>query len=192
MVKRNVISDSYYSIAHEIRAIDLFSRMGDIIVAKDSNNDPGVDLMYKNLLIECVASTSGEGKNHDALIQSGYREYNKVIDNNILSKQISLRILSSLASKRSKYIQDVKKKVIDDKNPFCIFISLGCLRESWCGGKLCKEATRFLAGRGHPTITVDNKTDKLVGGITYGYIPIIQNNNYVTITSNKRKQRRDY
>lgn len=184
MVSNNIICDSYYSIAHEIRAIDLFSKLGDVHIAKDSKNEPGVDLSYKDILIECVVSTSGEGKNHDALILSGYQEYNRVIDYNVLSQQISLRILSSLASKCSKYIQDVEKKVIDDRKPFCVFVSLGCLRESWCGGILCKEATRFLAGRGNPAVSFDKETGKLIGGVTYGYTPIIQNNNSADVITN--------
>lgn len=184
MTCQKKILDSYYSIAHEIRTIEMFSEMGDITISLDSNNQPGIDLEYKNILIECVVSTTGKDQNYDMLKKSGYQEYNKIIDYNAKFHQISLRVLSVLASKRDKYYEDVNKNVISKEKPYCIFINLGSLAQEWFPGKLCNEATRFLVGRGHPMITIDKTTGKQVGGITYGHIPYIKNNNSADVICN--------
>jgi len=184
MLKQKKVLDSYYSLAHEIRTIEMFSGMGNITVSLDSNRQPGVDLVYENTLIECVVSTTGIDHNYDMLIKGGYQEYNKIIDYNAKFQQISLRVLSALASKRDKYYEDVKKNVISDDNPYCIFINLGSLSQEWFPGKLCNEATRFLVGRGLPIITIDRTTGECIGGVTYGYTACIKNNNSADVISN--------
>ena len=180
----NSIQNSYYSKAHEIRAIEMFINMGDVIVAKDSENEPGVDLVFNDNLIECVTSTAGQGHNYKALTDSGYHVYNRIIDYNEKFRQISLRTLSSLVSKRDKYLRDVKKRVIDRDKPFYIFINLGSLTQEWFPGEFCVEATRFLIGRGHLMIRIDNNTAKQIGGISHSYEPFIINNNDSEVATN--------
>lgn len=184
MLRVGKIDDSYYSIAHEIRAIEMFSKMDLIKVYKDSRSEPGVDLEYRNNLVECVISTAGSDRNLGILRKSGYQQYDDIIDYNEKFRQISLRVLSSISSKRLKFCDDIRKGLYNEKQPFCIFLNLGSLSQEWFPGEYCKEATRFLVGRGHPRISINTLTGELNGGISYDYTPIIKNNNNSDVVTN--------
>lgn len=178
-----LISDSLYSIVHEIKSIDLFNRMGEVNIMLDSSNEPGVDLIYARNQVECVIATPGTGKNYDKFCESGYQQ-SGTFDYNEKFRQISLRIIQSLVKKRDKFDIDIKKGVVNDSLPFSIFISLGSLSHEWFSGKNYFEATRLLFGVGQPTIMVDTKIGKQVGKAGYSYNPRILNNNVSEVTTN--------
>lgn len=178
-----LISDSFYSIAHEIKSIDLFNRLGEVHVMLDSSDEPGIDLIYDRNQIECVIATAGKGKNFDKICESGYQQ-SGVFDYNEKFRQISLRIIQSLVKKRDKFYIDLKKEVVNDSLPFSIFISLGSLSQEWFSGKNYFDATRFLLGVWHPSIMIDTKTGKQIGDPSYSYHPQIVNNNESDVTTN--------
>jgi len=183
MMEENLLNNTYYSMVHEIRAIELFATMGHSRVAMDSDSEPGVDLFYGRNLIECVVSTPGKGDNYNALKQSGYQVYNRVIDYNEKFRQISLRVLSSLYSKKKKYLVDIDKGLLPSDQPFCIFVNLGSLAQEWFPGKMCNEANRFLVGRGKLAIRVEKDTGKFIDR-QYNYDPFLDNNNNSPVCAN--------
>jgi hypothetical protein len=177
MLKEEKVSRRYYELSHEIRALELFSNMGDLKVAADSKGEPGADLIYNETLIECTVASSGEEHNHDALVRCGYKNNDEVIaleKSKELDKQISLRILSTLKSKADK-CNDEKTKhkksdFISTEKPYCIFVSLGELALDWRPGAFCMNANVFLNGMGDKVVFLEENSGKQVGKPTYGYI----------------------
>lgn len=185
MKKENKIQNEFYSLSHEIRSFGFFFDNGIINISEDSKSKIGPDFTYKkNYKIECTICTEGNGKNKEAVKNSGFQTYNKTIDYNEKFRQISLRITNSIKSKKDQFDKYLKKNVISEKDCCIIFINMGPFSTEWFPGEYCSEATRFLVGRGFPQITFNKETGKQIGGMTYSFIPEIKNNNGSSVNNN--------
>ena len=185
MLSKNSFIDEFYSFAHEIRAIDFFSKFNEIHIANDSNNEAGADIVFAHKYnIECVTCTTGDQKNTKILKKSGYQVYNKIIDYNEKFRQMSLRFTSVVESKKIKLDNYIKNGVIQNNEPFIIFINLGPLAEGWISNKFGPEVTKILVGRGFRRIIIDSKTTKQIGSTSFSFIPAIKNNNNSDINNN--------
>ncbi len=183
-INDDFVSNDFYSISNEIRAINLFAKFDNVRISKDQKGEPGVDLYYKDYQIECVICTEGNEKSLHQLELSGYNQFGPIIDGNKLRKQIYIRILSSLNSKKIKYDKDIIKKVISTSKPFVIFLHPGPLLFDWTAGQLCIDANRFLIGLGHLRMPIDPNSGKQIGTLSYEYSPVIENNNNSPLITN--------
>lgn len=184
MMLTKVIDDRYYALSHEIRAIDMFATMGAIQVSQDSKNQPGADLIYKNNLIECVISTAGNEENYIRLKKCGFQELSYHGDYNEKFNLIALRVLNSIAEKKKKHENHLKRYQELINSPYCIFINMGSLSQEWFPGEYFSDANRFLVGRGFIQIQIDSITGKQIGSSGYTYEPSIVNHNDAQINMN--------
>lgn len=180
-----MLSDEFYSQSHEIRAIDLFNKIGEVDVAKDSQHRAGSDIILKQKYhIECVSCTTGKDKNAEKLKESGYQSHKPLIDYNEEFRQISLRITGVIKEKKRKLGDYIRDRVILDNEPYIIFINLGPLSDDWLSPKFCPDLTRILEGRGFRQKIIDTKVFKQVGTDFFGYVPNIKNNNDADVCTN--------
>jgi len=185
MLTCNEIIYDFYSMSHEIRAMDFFKKTGDLVVSNDSRSDAGADLTFKDKYkIECVACTPGTGKNLSTLKEKGYGKHDgKVRDYSKLNAQISLRILSALDSKSKKYTKYISDGTHDSKSPFLIFLNLGSLINSWFPLEFCKEANRVLVGMGNQVILYDSSNEH-IENIIHDHVLSIENNSRAEVNMN--------
>lgn len=172
MLEENYINNEYYSLAHEIKSFELFSKFTSVILAKDYKHEAGCDIrIYNNYQIECVTSSPGdENKNgYNAFYGSGIFDYNKK------ETIILTRILQSLNEKKVFYYNHLNK-TIKENDPYIIFVSIGSLSYGSLWGELGVYFNKALLGLDHEVIHFDREQQKFTER-SYEYRDYLINHN---------------
>lgn len=181
----NNIWQSFFSQLHEIKSIDFFTQLpGFLVVYEDSSSIPGVDIEYNKTQIEFVVASTGNENTKRKLLESGFNEYNKMIDLNPKHDQMILRFSSVLKDKSIKFLNDSNNNYVNKDQPFIIFMSLGELDQEWHHGEYCVEALKFLIGRGQLSISFNPKNLGEGVYLDYGYRPLIEKKENVNVLLN--------
>lgn len=179
------ISDAYYSLAHEIKALQFLSSFGNVRVADDSHSRAGCDyVLNEKYQIECVCSTAGKSE------QNGLAKFCVCNSSGSLfdygKKEILLysRLTSSLRDKKEFYQKHIAAGTMSATLPYIIFLGLGSLfQEMMIDPKMNGiELTGVLLGKGNPTITINSKTQEIIGQ-GYAFRPCIEKWNHQLIDS---------
>lgn len=65
----SIVSDRYYSLAHEIKALKYLNQFGFVQAAADHNHESGCDYILNNKYqIECVCSTAGDSSTNVSFV----------------------------------------------------------------------------------------------------------------------------
>lgn len=159
------ISDAYYSLAHEIKALQFLSPLGNVRVADDSHSRAGCDyVLNERYQIECVCSTAGNAEENGLANLCRCKEPGPLIDLEKKTTIIFSRLTSSLKDKNEFYQNHIAKGTMSADLPFIIFLSLGALSDEMDlypdGNGI--ELTGILFGKGMPTITMNPETREVV------------------------------
>ena len=161
----NPISDSYYNLAHEIKAAQFMQQFGNVMISQDSVSQSGCDLLLNGRYqIECVCSSAGDAQKNglfDLCIMNNSN--GKLIDYGKKQKVLYSRLTSSIAEKRNFYFKHLENGSMDSQKPYLVFLGLGPLSLEMHTGNNGVEFTGVLFGKGNPEILIDNKTGEIVG-----------------------------
>lgn len=151
-------------------------------MASDCRSEAGADFilnMNTNVYIECVCSSLGR-------VDSSWKLYSnmdgKLVDYRKKKEYLNSRFTSSIRDKVTFYNRHCPKS-IPRNSPYIIFLSPGSLTYEWFAGEYGLELTDILFGRGIPTITLDNTTDKIIR-TGYTHIDTFKKHNGAEINSN--------
>lgn len=179
------ISDAYYSLAHEIKALQFLSPLGNVRVADDSHSRAGCDyVLNEKYQIECVCSTAGKSEQNSLAKfcicnpSGGLMDYNK--KENLLYS----RLTSSLRDKKGFYQKHIDAGTMFANLPYIIFLGLGPLSQHMgiCPDNNGIELTGILLGKGNPTVTIHPETRKIIDE-GYAFRPRIEKWNHQLIDS---------
>lgn len=172
MINYNYIDNKYYSLAHEIKSLELLMTLPNTKLVNDHNSTPGCDFRINDYYnIECVACTSGDEQ------KNGYNEFygTGVFDYNKKENIILTRILQALNEKKEFYYKHLNGSINLDE-PYIVFLSLGNLSYGSFFGKYGFSLNKILFGVHHQGYIYDNVKQKFTG-TTYQYRDEILNHN---------------
>ncbi len=174
------IDFEYLSRLHELKSIYFFSKLGSLNVSNDYKHEPGPDLLFNTINIECVTANVGSNSNYKKLKESGFEKYSpEIVDYTEKSRQMILRFTTALKAKVDQY-RCVWK---NEYQPFCIFLHLGRFTLQYNCGEYLEEMNRFLIGKGSLTLTYDSRLNKFVAA-HYQQDEYIRNNNSADVVVN--------
>ena len=179
------ISDTYYSLAHEIKALQFLNSFGEIFVADDSHGRPGCDfVLHEKYQIECVCSTAGESDKNGLSQFCGYNALGKIMDYGKKEILLYSRITSSLRDKKKFYQKHIERGPMSANLPYIIFLGLGSLSQEMIINPETNgiELTGVLLGKGKLTVTINTETREIVGH-GYTFRPYIEKWNHQLIDS---------
>lgn len=181
----SVISDAYYSLAHEIKALQFLSPFGNVCAADDSHGRAGCDyVLNERYQIECVCSTSGNADTNGLAEFCVYNTLGKLIDYGKKEILLYSRLTSSLRDKKEFYQKHITAGTMSANLPYIIFLGLGSLSQEMIINPEMNgiEFTGVLLGKGNPTITINSKTQEIVAQ-GYAFRPRIEKWNHQPIDS---------
>lgn len=181
----SIISDTYYSLAHEIKALQFLNSFGEIRVADDSHHQAGCDyILNKRYQIECVCSTAGNADTNGLAKFCVYNTLGKLIDYGKKEILLYSRLTSSLRDKKEFYQKHIAAGTMSANLPYIIFLGLGSLSQEMIINPEMNgiEFTGVLLGKGNPTITINSKTQEIIGQ-GYAFRPRIEKWNHQIIDS---------
>ena len=181
----SIISDSYYSLTHEIKALQFLNSFGKVCVANDSHHQAGCDyVLNEKYQIECVCSTAGDAGTNGLAQFCVYNTLGKLIDYGKKEILLYSRLTSSLRDKKEFYNKHIHAGTMSSSLPYIIFLGLGPLSQEMMIdlGMNGIELTGILLGKGNPTITINPETQEIVGE-GYAFRPQIEKWNHQLIDS---------
>lgn len=181
----SIVSDRYYSLAHEIKALKYLNQFGFVQAAADHNHESGCDYILNNKYqIECVCSTAGDSSTNGLASLCRANTTGKTIDYGKKEVILYSRFTSSLKEKRDFYQRHVEGRKISPNLPYIIFLGLGALAQEMCINPNTNgiEFTGILLGKGNPTVTINPESREIVRQ-GYAFRPYIEKWNHMPIDS---------
>ena len=181
----SIISDPYYSLVHEIKALQFLFPLGNVRVADDSHGQAGCDyVLNEKYQIECVCSTAGKADQNGLAKFCACNTLGGLIDYGKKEILLYSRLTSSLRDKKEFYQKHIAAGTMSANLPYIIFLGLGPLSQEMMINpeKNGIEFTGVLLGKGNPTITIHSETREIIGQ-GYTFRPRIEKWNHQLIDS---------
>lgn len=181
----SIISDPYYSLIHEIKALQFLNDFGDIRIADDSHHRAGCDyVLNEKYQIECVCSTAGDANANGLAELCVYNTLGHLIDYGKKESLLYSRLTSSLLDKKEFYKKHIATGTMSANLPYIIFLGLGSLSQEMIINPEMNgiEFTGVLLGKGKPTIRIDSETREILSQ-GYTFRPYIEKWNHKLIDS---------